>query len=72
MPPHRPIKKSFFFTGPVWRATLLVHIYESRLSFTLCKGFTSTKILLTSHYRALGGDSFYIATLKLMFYTYGF
>ncbi len=48
-----------------------MHVYKSKLSFTLFKGFTSTKILLANHYTALGGDSFYIATLKLMFYTYG-
>jgi hypothetical protein len=63
MPPHGPIimashpKAVIFFYGPFCRSLYPVHIYKSKLSFTLFKSCTWSKVLCTGHCTATSGNA---------------
>ncbi len=63
MPPHGPIimashpKAVIFFYGPLCRSLYPVHIYKSKLSFTLFKSCTWSKVLCTGHWTATSANA---------------
>ncbi len=50
----QPVISSFLFMTLLWYA---VHMYRSKLSSTVFKAYTSSKLLCRNHYSARNGDS---------------